>query len=90
MDIMWRLTHDPARHTLAARKPMVVNTTELSLKNGAPLTVLWPTKAVARGPAGNISVAGAGEDEVPNKGRYNVLRGAARLSLFSGPGESSL
>ena len=37
MDNMWRLTHDPARHNLAARKPMVINTTKRSLKKGVPV-----------------------------------------------------
>ena len=34
---MWRLTHDPVRHILHARKPFVINTENLSLKNGGCL-----------------------------------------------------
>ena len=60
LDNMWRLTHDPVRHTLTARKPMVINTTKLSLKKGVPAKVLWPKKAVTRAPAADAAAAGAG------------------------------
>ena len=60
MDNMWRLTHDPVRHTLTAPKPMVVNTTKLSLKKGVPVKVLWPKVAVTRAAAADAAAAGAG------------------------------
>ena len=64
MDNLWRLTHDPVRHTLTARKPMVVNTTKLSLKKGVPVKVLWPKVAVTRAAAADAAAAGAGEEAV--------------------------
>ena len=60
MDNLWRLSHDPVRHTLTARKPMVVNTTKLSLKKGVPVKVLWPKVAVTRAAAADAAAAGAG------------------------------
>ena len=60
MDNMWRLTHGPVRHTLTARKPIVINATKLSLKKGVPVKVLWPKKAVTRAPAADAAAAGAG------------------------------
>ena len=60
MDNLWRLSHDPVRHTLTARKPMVVNTTNISLKKGVPVKVLWPKVAVARVAAADAAAAGAG------------------------------
>ena len=38
---MWRLSHDPVRHTLHARKPVVVTKENIALKKGVPLKVLW-------------------------------------------------
>ena len=38
---MWRLTHDPVRHFLHARKPMVIAKDNISLKQGIPRKVLW-------------------------------------------------
>ena len=60
MDNVWRLAHDPVRRTLTARKPMVINTTKLSLKKGVPVKVLWPKKAATRAPAADAAAAGAG------------------------------
>ena len=39
--VMWRLTHDPVRHFLHARKPMVIAMDNISLKKGIPMKVLW-------------------------------------------------
>ena len=39
--IMWRLTHDPVRHFLHARKPMVIAMDNISLKKGIPMKVMW-------------------------------------------------
>ena len=39
--VMWRLTHDPVRHFLHARKPMVIVVDNISLKRGIPMKVLW-------------------------------------------------
>ena len=39
--VMWRLTHDPVRHFLHARKPMVIAMDNISLKKGIPKKVLW-------------------------------------------------
>ena len=38
---MWRLTHDPVRHALHARKPMVMVKENITLKKGVPMKVLW-------------------------------------------------
>ena len=38
---MWRLTHDPVRHVVHARKPMVIAKDNISLKKGIPMKVLW-------------------------------------------------
>ena len=39
--VMWRLAHDPVRHALHARKPMVITMGNISLKKGIPMKVLW-------------------------------------------------
>ena len=41
--VMWRLAHDPVRHALHARKPMVITMGNISLKKGIPMKVLWIT-----------------------------------------------
>ena len=41
LGVMWRLQHDPVRHFLHARKPMVIATGNISLKKGIPMKVLW-------------------------------------------------
>ena len=41
---MWRLAHDLARHVLYARKPFVIHTESIILKQGAPTQVLWLKK----------------------------------------------
>ncbi len=39
--VMWRLTHDPVRHTLHARKPLAIVKENITLKKGVPMKVLW-------------------------------------------------
>ena len=39
--VMWRLSHDPVRHFLHARKPMAIAMDNISLKKGIPMKVLW-------------------------------------------------
>ena len=39
--VMWRLVHDPVRHFVHARKPMVIAADNISLKKGIPMKVLW-------------------------------------------------
>ena len=39
--VMWRMAHDPVRHFLHARKPMVIAADNISLKTGIPMKVLW-------------------------------------------------
>ena len=38
---MWRLAHDPVRHTLQARKPLVMAKENITLKKGVPMKMLW-------------------------------------------------
>ena len=38
---MWRLAHDPVRHALHARKPVVIAKENINLKKGVPMKVLW-------------------------------------------------
>ena len=47
---MWRLTHDPVRHILHARKPFVINTENLSLKKGRCLCKSFGRRRVIRLP----------------------------------------
>ena len=46
--VMWRLTHDPVRHNLHARKPLTITKESIALKKGVPMKVLW----LKRGEAG--------------------------------------
>ena len=65
--VMWRLTHDPVRHFLHARKPMVIAMDNISLKKGIPMKVLWmkgskvdlPTPAEDPKPQGSGAVVPA-------------------------------
>ena len=41
LGVMWRLAHDPVRHALHAKKPMVVTMGTIPLKKGIPMKVLW-------------------------------------------------
>ena len=49
--VMWRLTHDPVRHFLNARKPMVIVMGNISLKKGIPMKVLWIKHSEVNPPA---------------------------------------
>ena len=40
---MWRLTHDPVRDFLHARKPLVIAIGDISLNKGIPMNVMWIT-----------------------------------------------
>ena len=48
-ETLWRFAHDPARHTLTARKPFVAAKVNISLKKGIPVQILW-RKAGVEGP----------------------------------------
>ena len=50
---MWRIAHDPVRHALHARKPMVIAKDNISLKKGVPMKVVWLKRGNANLPAGN-------------------------------------
>ena len=52
---MWRIAHDPVRHALHARKPMVIAKDNISLKKGVPMKVLWLKRGNSNlpQPAGN-------------------------------------
>ena len=58
---MWRITHDPVRHVLHARKPMVIAKDNISLKKGVPMKVLW----LKQGNANLPQPAGTPNPEVP-------------------------
>ena len=47
LGVMWRLTHDPVRHFLHARKPMVITMENITLKKGIPTKVLWMKRGEA-------------------------------------------
>ena len=38
---MWRLSHDPVRHIVTARKPLMITARELRLATGTPMKVCW-------------------------------------------------
>ena len=38
---MWRLSHDPVRHIVTARKPFMITARELRLDKGKPMKVCW-------------------------------------------------
>ena len=50
LGVMWRLTHDPVRHCLHARKPMVITMDNITLKKGIPTKVLWMKRGEANLP----------------------------------------
>ena len=43
--IMWRLTLDPVRDCLHARKPLVIAAENINLKKGVPVKALWPKRS---------------------------------------------
>lgn len=47
VSIMWRMAHDPVRHTLTARKPFLVVDSKIALAAGVPLRVAWPSAQAA-------------------------------------------
>ena len=70
---MWRLTHDPVRHILHARKPFVINTENLSVKKGLPMKVLWQKK---------------GDPAASNQGGPNAHSGSVSAALGSADGQA--
>ena len=63
---MWRLAHDPVRHILHARKPLVINTENLSLKKGVPMKVLWVKRGdpAASGSGSTSTASGSADGQV--------------------------